>query len=319
MEYLREVKLKKPVFFQSEEQLVLPLHNNLTAITTNNGCVNLTHLLYGIENYLNETQNHFLCVTDSFFDMEKLQFYVAQNQIKKIENSKLFQKFVDVVNIVLKPTGWQFSYFNWQGKSLKKGYSPIAFLSNECFGSAHIQLFDFGIQFIIKFLFKLVMDEDIYLAKKNIVVLNQVENFLHPNLQQSLMLVLQTQFINTQFIIITKNPNIISCVRLEQLCLVDAQYELCEFSPLHVVYGEKISNVQHTILDTNPRPDIPERAELDQLLVWAESFDVDELEKNIDFNKLLKKMEYTFGKNSDVVSSVYRTIKRKNRLKQIAS
>lgn len=319
MEYLREVKLKKPVFFQSEEQLVLPLHNNLTAITTNNGCVNLTHLLYGIENYLNETQNHFLCIVDSFFDMEKLQFYVAQNQIKKIENSKLFQKFVDVVNMVLKPTDWQFCYFSWQRKSLKKGYSPVAFLSNKHFGSANIQLFDFGIQFIIKFLFKLVMDEDIYLAKKNIVVLNQVENFLHPSLQQSLMSVLQTQFKNAQFIVITKNPNVISCVRIEQLCVINAQYELCEFSPLDVVYGEKISNVQHTVLNTNPRPDIPERAELDRLLVLAESFDVDELEKNIDFNKLLKKMEYTFGRNSDVVSSVYRTIKRKKRLKQIAS
>ena len=319
MEYIREVKLKKPAFSSNEEEILLPLHNHLTVVTTNNGCVNLTHLFYGIESYLQKTQNHFLSISDSFFDIEKLQFYVAQNQIKKIENSKLFQKFVDVVNLVLKSTDWQFSYFSWQRKSLKKGYFPVAFLSNKHFGSANIQLFDFGIRFIINFVFKLVMDEDINLATKNIILLNQLENYLHPSLQQSLMSVLQTQFKNTQFVIITNNPNVISCVRIEQLCLIDAQYELCEFSQLDVVYGEKISHVQHTILQTNPRPDIPERAELDKLLVWAESLDVDELKNNQEFNDLLKNAEYTFGRNSDVVSSVYRTIKRKKRLKQIAS
>ena len=75
--------------------------------------------------------------------------------------------------------------------------------------------------------------------------------------------------------------------------------------------------MQFQTLNTNPRPHIPEREQLNQLLNLTEAYDIDYLESNHEFLELLSEMENIFGQNSDVVDSVYRTLERKKRFVNI--
>ena len=136
-------------------------------------------------------------------------------------------------------------------------------------------------------------------------------------MQQSLILILQTEFPNLQFIVTTNSPNIINCVHKTQLHILNEHYNVDELSPLVQTYGEPVGNVQFQTLNTNPRPHIPEREKLDKLLISAEAYDVDYLESNQEFLDLLSEMEHIFGRNSDVIGSVSRTLERKKRFSKI--
>ena len=224
------------------------------------------------------------------------------------ESKDFFTKFVSVLNRVLEPTGWSFAH-------LVNGYIGNCYLKYPNFNCVHLDNLGCDIQFIFKLLFKLCSYKNSNMVgfSKDVVLINNIENNLHPNLQQSLILTLQTEFPNLQFIITTNSPNIINCVHKSQLHILNEYYDIDELSSLVKTYGETVGNVQFQTLNTNPHPNIPEREKLDKLLRLAESYDIKELESNQEFLDLLSEMENILGRNSDVVGSVYRTLERKKR------
>lgn len=224
------------------------------------------------------------------------------------ESKDFFNKFVSVLNRVLEPTGWSFAH-------LVNGYIGNCYLKHPNFNCVHLDNLGCDIQFIFKLLFKLCSykNSNVVSFAKDVVLINNIENNLHPSLQQSLIFALQTEFPNLQFIITTNSPNIINCVHKSQLHIVNEYYNIDELSPLVKTYGEPVGNVQFHTLNTNPRPNIPEREKLDKLLSLAEAYDIDYLESNQEFLDLLSEMENILGRNSDVVGSVYRTLERKKR------
>lgn len=228
------------------------------------------------------------------------------------ESKDFFKKFVSVLNRVLEPTGWTFSH-------LVNGYIGNCYLKHPNFNFVHLDNLGCDIQFIFKLLFKLCSykNSNVVSFAKDVVLINNIENNLHPSLQQSLILTLQTEFPNLQFIITTNSPNIINCVHKSQLHILNEYYDIDELLPLVQTYGEPVGNVQFQTLNTNPRPNIPEREKLDKLLILAESYDIDYLESNQEFLDLLSEMEHILGRNSDVVGSVYRTLERKKRFSNI--
>ena len=228
------------------------------------------------------------------------------------ESKDFFKKFVSVLNRVLEPTGWTFSH-------LVNGYIGNCYLKHPNFNFVHLDNLGCDIQFIFKLLFKLCSykNSNVVSFAKDVVLINNIENNLHPSLQQSLILTLQTEFPNLQFIITTNSPNIINCVHKSQLHILNEYYDIDELLPLVQTYGEPVGNVQFQTLNTNPRPNIPEREKPDKLLILAESYDIDYLESNQEFLDLLSEMEHILGRNSDVVGSVYRTLERKKRFSNI--
>ena len=224
------------------------------------------------------------------------------------ESKDFFTKFVSVLNRVLEPTGWTFGH-------LVNGYIGNCYLKHPNFNCVHLDNLGFDIQFIFKLLFKLCSykNSNVVSFAKDVVLINNIENNLHPSLQQSLILILQTEFPNLQFIVTTNSPNIINCVHKTQLHILNEHYDIDELLPLVKTYGEPVGNVQFQTLNTNPRPNIPEREKLDKLLILAESYDIEELESNQEFLDLLSEMEHIFERNSDVIGSVYRTLERKKR------
>ena len=247
--------------------------------------------------------------TDSmlYLDLPKDRDYFAYP-----ESKDFFNKFVSVLNHVLQPTGWSYG-------GLVNGYIQYCYLKHPKFGRLNLDNLGYDIQFIFKLLFKLCCHKNSNMDYKDVVLINNIENNLHPSLQQSLILTLQTEpcFQNLQFIVTTNSPNIINCVHKTQLHILNEHYNVDELSPLVQTYGEPVGNVQFQTLNTNPRPHIPEREKLDKLLISAEAYDVDYLESNQEFLDLLSEMEHIFGRNSDVIGSVYRTLERKKRFSKI--
>lgn len=239
----------------------------------------------------------------SYLDLPKGTDYFAYP-----ESKDFFTKFVSVLELVLQPTGWTFAH-------LVNGYIGNCYLKHPNFNCVHLDNLGCDIQFIFKLLFKLCSykNSNVVSFAKDVVLINNIENNLHPSLQQSLIFALQTEFPNLQFIITTNSPNIINCVHKSQLHILNEYYDIDELSLLVKTYGEPVGNVQFQTLNTNPRPNIPERDKLDKLLILAESYDIDELESNQEFLDLLSEMENILGRNSDVVGSVYRTLERKKR------
>lgn len=239
----------------------------------------------------------------SYLDLPKGTDYFAYP-----ESKDFFTKFVSVLNRVLEPTGWSFAH-------LVNGYIGNCYLKHPNFNCVHLDNLGCDIQFIFKLLFKLCSykNSNVVSFAKDVVLINNIENNLHPSLQQSLIFALQTEFPNLQFIITTNSPNIINCVHKSQLHILNEYYDIDELSSLVKTYGEPVGNVQFQTLNTNPRPNIPEREKLNKLLSLAESYDIEELESNQEFLDLLSEMENILGRNSDVVGSVYRTLERKKR------
>jgi recF/recN/SMC family protein len=203
------------------------------------------------------------------------------------ESKDFFTKFVSVLNRVLEPTGWTFGH-------LVNGYIGNCYLKHPNFNFVHLDNLGCDIQFIFKLLFKLCSHKNTNLDYRDVVLINNIENNLHPSLQQSLILALQQEFPNLQFVITTNSPNIINCVHKSQLHVINEYYGIDELSPLIQTYGEPVGSVQFQILDTNPRPYITEREKLNQLLCLAEAYDIDYLESNQEFLDLLSEMEHIF-------------------------
>lgn len=262
-----------------------------------------------VQNIIRQPYSHNVELDKAFIDgMTYLDLPKDNDYFAYPESKDFFTKFVPVLNRVLEPTGWSFAH-------LVNGYIGNCYLKYPNFNCVHLDNLGCDIQFIFKLLFKLCSykNSNVVSFAKDVVLINNIENNLHPSLQQSLIFALQTEFPNLQFIITTNSPNIINCVHKSQLHIINEYYDIDELLPLVQTYGEPVGNVQFQTLNTNPRPHIPEREQLNQLLNLAEAYDVDYLESNQEFLDLLSEMEHIFERNSDVIGSVYRTLERKKR------
>lgn len=272
-----------------------------------------------VQNIIRQPYSHNVELDKAFIDgmanignMSYLDLPNGNDYFAYPESKDFFTKFVSVLNRVLEPTGCSFAH-------LINGYIGNCYLKHPNFNCVHLDNLGCDIQFIFKLLFKLCSykNSNVVSFAKDVVLINNIENNLHPSLQQSLIFALQTEFPNLQFIITTNSPNIINCVYKSQLHILNEYYDIDELLPLVQTYGETVGNVQFQTLNTNPRPNIPERDKLDMLLSLAESYDIEKLESNQEFLDLLSEMEKILGRNSDVVGSVYRTLERKKRFVNI--
>lgn len=265
-----------------------------------------------VQNIIRQPDSHNVELDKAFIDgmanMSYLDLPKGNDYFAYPESKEFFKKFISVLELVLQPTGWTFAH-------LVNGYIGNCYLKHPNFNCVHLDNLGCDIQFIFKLLFKLCSykNSNVVSFAKDVVLINNIENNLHPSLQQSLIFALQTEFPNLQFIITTNSPNIINCVHKSQLHILNEYYDIDELSSLVKTYGEPVGNVQFQTLNTNPRPNIPERDKLDKLLILAESYDIEELESNQEFLDLLSEMENILGRNSDVVGSVYRTLEHKKR------
>jgi len=98
-------------------------------------------------------------------------------------------------------------------------------------------------------------DLEDYKKGNAIVLLDEIDTFLHPRWQFRIIDVLLKFFPNTQFIITTHSPLIVSNLSKEQLYLLENVEDrtIC-YSPQFNPYGASISRVLQTIMKTDEHP-----------------------------------------------------------------
>lgn len=140
------------------------------------------------------------------------------------EMKKLFEGYENILKTVLPPKlGF---------KNLKVN-TPEVLLCTES-GEFPIDAVSGGISSIIDITWQIFMYADP--TEKFIVVLDEPENHLHPELQKSLLSNLIKAFPNVQFIIATHNPFMISAVK-------DSNVYVLNYNEKHKVYSTKLDYV----------------------------------------------------------------------------
>lgn len=95
------------------------------------------------------------------------------------------------------------------------------------------------------------IDEKYYLNANGIVIIDDIETFLHPILQQKILHVMADIFPNIQVIVSTNSPFIINSVRSE--CIIKVKdYDVCHIG--YETYGMTINHITNFVMETNERP-----------------------------------------------------------------
>jgi predicted ATP-binding protein involved in virulence len=100
-----------------------------------------------------------------------------------------------------------------------------------------------------------------------IVMIDEVDMFLHPSWQQSVLGSLQEAFPKIQFIVTTHSPQVLSTVPKECIRVLgtNAKGENIAAMPLAASYGEPSNDVLQAIMQVDPQPPVPEKRLLDEL------------------------------------------------------
>ncbi len=119
-----------------------------------------------------------------------------------------------------------------------------------------------------------------------IILIDEVENHLHPRWQLTLIKALESCFPNIQFIVSTHSPLIASSVRKEQIIAI-SNFEQIPISELPDIYSGSANEILDKILHSNYQIDIYDK-EKKEIEVLINKFDFDSAEKKLQ--KLKKEL-----------------------------
>ncbi|HHQ4507167.1 AAA family ATPase [Aeromonas caviae] len=230
--------------------------------------------LWGYQNCLTATSSYKQFETWYgwvFRSYRELQIDQLENRLKKPDQSALanFAAAIEVVQRAINTlttslTGWRdLQYRSSMGQQLvmehpELGYMPLSLLSD---GLRNMVAMVSDIAFrCIKLNPHLGVDA----AHKTqgIVLIDEVDMFLHPAWQQTVLASLQQAFPNLQFIVTTHSPQVISTVRTESIRVLgeDVNGNAIAAIPLANTYGEPSNNVLRTVMLVDPQPPIDEKS-----------------------------------------------------------
>ena len=147
-----------------------------------------------------------------------------------------------------------------------------------------------------------------------IAMIDEVDMFLHPAWQQTVLQSLRTAFPAIQFIVTTHSPQVLSMVKRENIRVIgknDAN-EMVAVQPLAATYGEPSGDVMHSVMHVDPQPPVLEKLALQRLTelvdqgIWA----------NTEATSLLQELNITLGANHPQLQRLQRSVVRQHALNQ---
>jgi len=105
------------------------------------------------------------------------------------------------------------------------------------------------------------------LMTTGIVMIDEVDMFLHPSWQQRVISSLQGAFPCIQFVVTTHSPQVLSTVPKECIRVLgkNSEGDNIAAAPLAASYGEPSNDVLQAIMHVDPQPPVPEKYLLDEL------------------------------------------------------
>lgn len=100
-----------------------------------------------------------------------------------------------------------------------------------------------------------------------VALIDEVDMFLHPAWQQTILGSLTTAFPKLQFIVTTHSPQVLSTVKRENIRIIgpDTNGKIIVAPPLGMTYGEPSGDVLHSVMMVDPQPPVQEKADLRRL------------------------------------------------------
>lgn len=147
-----------------------------------------------------------------------------------------------------------------------------------------------------------------------IALIDEIDLHLHPSWQQRILTDMMQTFRNTQFIVTTHSPQVLSTVKRENIRVIgpNASGQIIAASPLAMTYGEPSGDVLHSVMMVDPQPPISEKAELQRLTEWVDQGSYD----NDQAKQLMQHLNSVLGEHHPQLQRLRRSIQRQKALRQ---
>ncbi len=226
--------------------------------------------LWGYQNCLTATssykqfENWYVWVFKSYRELQGIQLekqLKSQDQIALVNFAAAIKVVQTAINTLTQPmTGWHdLQYRQSMGQQLVMehpdyGYIPIEMLSD---GLRNM------VAMISDIAFRCIklnphLGEKAAKETKGIVLIDEVDMFLHPAWQQTVLASLQKAFPKIQFIVTTHSPQVLTTVAKENIRRLgsdkqEAYAKIPDFSPL----AHESSDALAKVMETNSQPSLP--------------------------------------------------------------
>lgn len=117
--------------------------------------------------------------------------------------------------------------------------------------------------------------EDALSISYGIVMIDEIEQHLHPGWQQRILPSIRKIFPNIQFIVATHSPEVLTTVKSEQIRILEDGE--CHLAPVGTLGAESQRLLMDVLGLTDLRPPIPEVAELREYLMLIEDGEQDSI------------------------------------------
>lgn len=105
-----------------------------------------------------------------------------------------------------------------------------------------------------------------------IALIDEVDLHLNPSWQQRVLTDLMLTFSQTQFIVTTHSPQVLSTVHRENIRIIgpDSSGRVTAAPPLSMTYGEPSGDLLHSVMMVDPQPPVREKTDLLRLTEWVD-------------------------------------------------
>lgn len=150
-----------------------------------------------------------------------------------------------------------------------------------------------------------------------IVLIDEIDLHLHPSWQQRVIHDLMETFPNTQFILTTHSPQVLSTIKREHIQIIgeDIEGKLITTHPLIDTYGEQSGDVLLGAMSVNPTPTINETTRLHRLTELVDQG----AGESIEATDLMTSLTEALGQQHSRLQQLKRTIERKKALRSMSA
>lgn len=147
-----------------------------------------------------------------------------------------------------------------------------------------------------------------------IALIDEVDLHLHPSWQQRIVTDLMQTFRNTQFILTTHSPQVLSTVKRENIRVIGrgANGRMVAQPPLAMTYGEPSGAVMHSVMFVDPQPPIAEKSDLIRLTELVDQGRYSDAEALAT----LQRLTVALGEHHPQLQRLQRSIRRQEALKR---
>lgn len=146
------------------------------------------------------------------------------------------------------------------------------------------------------------------LDRPAVVLIDEVDLHLHPKWQQTVLKDLMDVFKNTQFIVTTHSPQVLSTIHSDNIRVIgiNTRGQIIAEPPLASSYGELSGDVMFRIMGVDPQPPVKEKFDLQRLTELVDQGQYD----NLEAKRLMQELKHSLGKQHPQLQRLNKSIQR---------